>query len=966
MGCVLKLLFASLFCTSLALAQEHLLPLKTDVSPGDAVITPLFSPMPLVVSDLEKEISQITVGKYLSEVKAIPETFQFAIETQNSNRAAPLIITLGKTAHNALLRKALLQKLGYTLPAMSYLPKVEITFKDRTEKKAFVAILERKTAADTDRWIISENKNRLVLQDVVISEKENPTETSAALIIPYALTHVPESINLFSWISGTIYSDGVKVDYPNSGDFHPTADEIQEILKRIATLTRQDWVEIAEAAHLPEDVKMLMVEKLISRRNSFMELFCVPASLIEFDPKITITPNLFNGQITKVEWPGYASHFAFGTPDSPLNPGEMTAFTKSRLISSLISNAVNQFNALPIFHTDSRELLEKNSNTSLGTWGFPFAAGQLIFSRDIVTGKSFGTDHLLQLVDQFGIRLSLGAQFGMDQLTPPLGLGLKGTVSISRVYSHIRPIKSVKKANRYPFKNAAVPFFIRSSAHRLNPLFEDGFGNLPEEEKRKVYSQALQDFKEKIATGESIIITDSLVGEQKASGKVNLYKLIDLSAAAAASELIIRRLHIYRKDDETFQVYQDFGKAFQPSFGIEVGIRKPIPDWSGSFLSATGKDAINSSSLPIIRAKWGKNIGHTSVQFFTIRFTSGKNASPDIDESVAQLDILQQTLLHGDTETLKKHIKPYLIENHFRERNMQDRVLFHSQRKLRSVSDLTITTPEGTQKTFVRDFFGKSLAFDYKTTTANIVSFANEMITHSKVNFADDTSLNPGYTSNGRSKNRFLEFEAEQMGDGSLRDSFVKISHSYNGWKSSKVKIQKILDKYKREYGGNLFAPTVLNETEKMFLYTISLSIFLYDQAIQHLVNLTEEGVRILFAKYGINLENRRTDDRIVRLIQEFKATHSARSLLRAISIADRRLPPEGFIEFIGGKENIFIIAKVDGFRKGDENGDAPIISNTIGIAGASKTLGPLSSIRDKLGMTEGEFLSLWLLGRLL
>ena len=36
----------------------------------------------------------------------------------------------------------------------------------------------------------------------------------------------------------------------------------------------------------------------------------------------------------------------------------------------------------------------------LGVWGFGFASGQLIFSRDVIAGSYLGTNNLLQLVDQ--------------------------------------------------------------------------------------------------------------------------------------------------------------------------------------------------------------------------------------------------------------------------------------------------------------------------------------------------------------------------------------------------------------------------------------------------------------------------------------------------------------------------------------------------------------------------------------
>lgn len=660
MRLILSLILAPLFFATPTQAQERFLPFKKSESSFETKFTTNTIPH----TDLDLNFSSIRSGSFLTLIQTPNDVLRFTVETSLGSK----LLTVGKTAHNFLLRKTLLQKLGYSVPAMDHLPRIEIEFKDRTEKRNFIAKLEQKTEADTDRWITEENKTKLVLQDVIISDPINiePDLTSGtltrdsilgkaeldALIIPYTLTNVTESINLFSWISGTIFNEGVKVDYPNSDEFSPTAETIQQILTNLSRLTRADWTEVAKAAKFPTEVEVLLIEKLISRRNSFMELFSVPVTALEF----TALP-----QITKKDWPGYATHFSYGTPDSPLNPGEMFAFTKSGLFSTILNNAVAKLNEIPVFRGDVHSFNEqlaklgnngKNKSVSIGAWGFPFASGELIFSRNIVMGSFMGTENLLQLSDQFGIRLSLGAQLSLENVPTPVSAGIKGTVSISRTYSHLKPIKSVRKANRYGYQNIAVPFFIRSSANKLSPLFEDGFESLPEDQRRIIYQSALEDFKHKIGVGESVIITDSLVGDARLSGTVNLYQLIDLSLATELSELIISRLHIYRKDENTFQIYKDFGTATQPSFGIEIGVRRPIPQ---SFLPITfDKDEINSATLPIIRAKWGKNLGKSTVQYYPIHFTQGKEQTTPIDESVTNLKLLQQTMLNASTELIKK------------------------------------------------------------------------------------------------------------------------------------------------------------------------------------------------------------------------------------------------------------------------------------------------------------------------
>ena len=59
-------------------------------------------------------------------------------------------------------------------------------------------------------------------------------------------------------------------------------------------------------------------------------------------------------------------------------------------------------------------------------------------------------------------------------------------------------------------------------------------------------------------------------------------------------------------------------------------------------------------------------------------------------------------------------------------------------------------------------------------------------------------------------------------------------------------------------------------------------------------------------------------------------------------------------------------IAKIDGFRVGDPNGDKKIISNSFGRVGEEEIEGPVAKMRKFLGITNGEFLASWVLGRLI
>src|SRR5690606_30803495 len=150
-------------------------------------------------------------------------------------------------------------------------------------------------------------------------------------------------------------------------------------------------------------------------------LFEIDAKEIKVDGEISSGVELVKGKLTQQNWPGYGSRFAYGDPDSPLADSEIKSWIKSRAISTFLDIVVSQINQLPYLGTDIskinnerfQENLEKEiaksieekrpAEVPLEAWVFPTFRGQMILSRNIVTGTYLGTDNLVQLVDTVGV-----------------------------------------------------------------------------------------------------------------------------------------------------------------------------------------------------------------------------------------------------------------------------------------------------------------------------------------------------------------------------------------------------------------------------------------------------------------------------------------------------------------------------------------------------------------------------------
>ncbi len=955
------------------------------------------------VSEREIELAKTTEAEFLSTAAAPSEVFKFVVRAKDSqNRPVALALSLDPLIRNILLRKALLSKIGYEIAPSAVVDQIKIRFPSEIDKKAFLTDLELKLFRDVQsRWIVGETPTTLTLQDVLVTEDKDDIYDLAkgnlysstiqnrrllsALLVPFSLTYVPESVNLFEWQGALVVNEGLSLQYPNRAEYGPSIDDVRWIARRIAALGQEDWEKITQYARLPEAVRLLVLQKLYSRRSTLLEKIGIEGEFLELDQKrqfpkpdykISLAPDLAKGEVTRERWPGYSTRFSFGDPESPLSPGELGRFGLSRLISIALENAVGVLNDLPYFKTDIDEKIEdrrateflsqleefertgKVSENRVKTWAIPFVSGSLVLSRDVVTGSYLGTDNLLQLADSIGVVVNAGAKLIVNGVAQPFGVGGSADAGVSRVYTHVRPLTSFKAANRYPFKNLFVPLMTRKLGKTLDQVLAPGFGKKDEAERETELRSVISSLGEMISIGESFIITDSVVANASFVAQAKLYQVVEIDAAPALTKLFMRRLHLFRRDANTFQVYVDRGNALQPSFTLAVGIDTPLD--AANAPGIAGENPIKSARLPILTLKTQGNRGKARTSFYTIPFGG---PDTDEDENLEAAAILKSLLKNGSTEFLKSKLKPIVIENEFKERLRTSKFLMFSSRKLRSSMDLTIRHPLGAERRFVRDSMAITQGRDIENLSADVLGFLAERAAYRSVSLGNSDTINPGYTVFGRAKNKILEFETELNPNGEWVDPFVKVSQVYNGWKISQKKALKIIEDIEAQVGKKIFPRAALENTDSVFLYNIGLYFHLYPPAIERLRTLSEEQIRTYFVPSDPEFGAEYAREVSIRL-RRFREKRDTQELLKVISIADKWLTPQAFFDFLGGANNLFVYASMNGFRKGDEAGDRPIDTDTIGVVGSPRSFGPLSAIRRTLNITEGEFLSSWITKR--
>lgn len=442
-------------------------------------------------------------------------------------------IYLSKNAHSFLLRKALLRKLGYIVPPVKRVARLVVKFPSKDLKKKFLSNISVNNAGSFDRWVLSDKSTELVLQDVIVMEDQEFRHNLSkgylsedvfqgkrifdSLVIPFALTETPESINLMDWTMGRIYSDNVALKFPHSKLYNCSHDDAVWMTRRILKLTEKDWRDIVDATQLPPSVKLLLLEKLKSRRNHLGFLMKVQNVNLPVNPHVSNHDDLLNGEITKEFYDGFARRFKIPDPESPLSTSEMKSFFYSKAVSEGLGLATGILNSYLRTDIGSKigdfkqkladsvaDSMTEGSSSKLPVKGFifPTIGGDLIINRDIVAGSYLGTDNLIQLVDTIGASIKggvFGGLTGVYTKTGPTAITAEGAVRqfvpvdltananvyLNRVYAHVKPITSVQKAMKYPFTNIMVPFIKRARGKDINALMDEFYQNLDPQMKQE-------------------------------------------------------------------------------------------------------------------------------------------------------------------------------------------------------------------------------------------------------------------------------------------------------------------------------------------------------------------------------------------------------------------------------------------------------------------------------------------------
>ncbi len=948
--------------------------------------------------------------EYVGDPGSPLHLFRFNAAAQTDQGITTFAFLLSKTAHNILLRKALLEKLGYRVPPVRHIPKLTVQFTTPGAREIFRNELTKTNFADPARWIIEDDDagNRLVLRDVMVAQAQSdfynfafarvPYEymrdrrTFRALAILFQMTEVPETVNGYPWNLPSIVNDFLPLTFQDKDQFFGSYEDTCWIVRKLAKLTRKDFEEIVNSTAYEEAAKHLLVEKLIAQRNSAVQMFGIQAEQLPVDYKVSFGDKLIDGKLVKEDTQNYASRFAFGDPEAPFSSGDYFAFARSKIYSNIIANLVSRFNQNVMPNTDiaakltaHEQDIEMKQLADLFKTGelhkipnklyaFPMGSMNVIVSRDIVVGSYLGSNNMIQIADAVGLNLNAGIFLHADAPAWPWTINGNATGSITRTYTHLRPIKSIKVALQYPFKNLLVPLVKTDIGETLQKVIAPDFNKLPKEDQTKVVATTVDSLKKTMDVGESLMITDTIGAQLGVNLRYGINDLTGIYPTFSAQQTIISRMHITRFDDDTFHIYLDRGEMGTLQVSLQFKAFVPIVEISGK-----------------------GNKGSAKTRFRPIKITGNND---DLAENTTNLRILDEAIENFNPYAAAIDDQYFDLNYKFSQGGFGFSFLPWKWKTLSTDQTVDITVPTSSMKTYddpskrARTYYrtssGKMSGTDWEDFSVDVFNASLDKLIKNNRYAVDSTNNGrPGNTIFGNSKTREAIFEAElDRYRRGISKPFVNINYYWEGWSISRKDAEKIIDDMNKKTAGQLIPFNALNTTEQIQLYNINLSYMIYAGGIEYTLALDPETVKQIFERFKtVDLVREQhygppshTMSRRFYLYDVFSehvrnalaaqasgdAKEYASEVREAMSLAETSISTPGMFALVGGEQNMAVRSQIHGFRKGDEFGnDDGYFSKMLGQFGATDLAGPWEAARSTIGESPSEFYLYWLMDRI-
>jgi hypothetical protein len=986
-------------------------------------------------------------------------TFTFMARVQSTKDPSLFYrLTLSRLTHTTLMRAALLKKLGYYVPTPQYSKNLRVIFASEAQKKDFIENAQKNMTSDfqSRNWITEDNaqNHSLVFSDAVLEQAtseyfdiqwgfapdpNNPSQVAIvqrfsryrayrALIIPFSLVDLPESVNRFSPKMGSILSGHVVLTHPSAESFSAcTMEDAKWLLRRLNKFTEQDFMEIVRAGAFPQELEQLIYTKLLYRANNAMELFGLERPWRLPSLKINSPSGLVkDGKVTSEMVPGYPQRFAHGDRESPFKDGDFQRYLGIRGISTAIATALAHLNEkldlLSVSDLYAKRRMDiqnkiiqhiiKSPNEplyqNLELWGGPVGGFNMSATRNVSTGTYFGSSAAIQLVDNISVAGRLGwfmVLDGVPNVTPFGG----ANIMVQRDYTHVRPLLSITEGSKVSWKDLLIPKFMKDLTGVLSS------------EKTADGKFGVDAFLANMREGEVFTITDSVALSAYLQAASSLDVLMGISPLSFINSVsigvdgakVILRQTSFMRTAEGIQVYvreQDskmFGVTFDVKYFINIlNIR------ASTNMTKLHTDAFIIDYNPAL-AEYVDN-GKTDQKFVK-----------DFVDTRDKLRLALSALFKAnDTELLYARFKykMFQIDHDLKTKEMRGKFLalrvdnFNEDHLLKILyppnPDAPELSPKDEEVILFANKKGELIGRDLLGFATDwIQGILNKKWPTSRVDLSGSDDPNPANTPFGKAYWKIVDTEGDLSPHGEQYPTVAVLQHVWGGWHLNKDKFLRLLDEIQIQFKNTpiashrLIEPEAFATTEAVDFYRINAQLSVLPGGVEKIRDLLLQPdagnqsiprakfIGRIFQKLseklgkGARPEDKAFYDELMTIMgngdkKEGQAAYmqqcrdemnrgkntyakdpvpvwwngnnyaclmtwtqtlmnlaaafpkdkmeQVRWTTNVLYILDERIPMPQLLKYLGEENYIFMI-RINGFRKGDEDGDLEYFSNTLG-----------------------------------
>lgn len=963
--------------------------------------------------------------KFLGHEAGVKFTSLFSVQSNSTGKTFRL--GLSRYSQPMMMRAALLRKLGYFVPSPKYYSNLTVTFETEDEKLEFIAQAEMDTSSDFEsrNWVKNHpnNKAALILSSATLEtvspdyfdlpwglapNPDDPAQVSTvqrfsnhrayrALILPYSVVDVPESINRYSVKAISVASGFGIIPYFMADSFQAAAyEDVRWIMLRMAKLTDQDLKDVVAEGQYPPAIAELVLRKLKLRIRSLGEVLSVPVQIANPTLDLTTTDLLVvKGKVMKEFVAGYPQRFSHGERTSPYQDGDFARFLSVEGKTAVIRNLITKLNDRLQVMTVSDHAAQYQQDTynriinhyrnnptkpyarKVDQWGGPIGGLNLRASRYVSTGTYNGSNAPVQLVDQLSMSAGIGyfhALDGIQKYTPIAS----GNLSVTRDYTHVRPILSIKEGTKEPWKSLVVPQYMRGLSNIIGLDKVELEGGMTQD--------GLQKFLGDLRPGEVFTITDSIALSASLSAVSSLDVLFGLTPfnfinsvtlGADASRVILRQIQ-FLKTDSGVHVYvrtmKNRGQGLEVNVNYFIQVLKIRAESKGSNIISDG---------------------------FVIDYdpTLAADADPESEqgkkfiEAGKKLKLALIPLIRNNDPELLYNVfadKKFYIEHELKAKETQAHFLAWRFGNFNEDHLVTIQYPRSPEAPDLDPKDEEAVIFLHKRGEIkgrDLLAFGFSIVDGILQYFKKDYNVSRGFGDNpanvplGKAYWRVVNSET----DLSKLDPYPNVSiiqHVWGGWKLKKEKFFKIIKEIKKEFEGtpvanySLIDAREFQNMKSLDFYRITANLSILNGGLENIKKLLEQPnvpdarrkKDMAFYNQILKLigednylrtcliERRRRAGQVkgIDAVDPYKGndyrclTRDMRGLIslanaipkdqrqmaqwnsKVISTLDDVLTTPQLLKLVGEQNSIYLV-RVNGFRPGDEDGDLEYFSNTYG-----------------------------------